>query len=320
MIKIQTKNLHQALTDKNKKLFKKVPHTDLHCHGILSAPFSALKQISPKIKLPPKYFDNIIDFNLYLRNNIAPVVRDLETVRCLIKKSFSRLIKEGVVYSEMSFDLTIPEHLGVSLEDYLAVIAEEKERVSNKLKVCLEVGFDRDISPKKLLILFKKALKNNIFGSIDLYGNEGSRSIEDFIPIYKLADKHNLKLKAHIGEFGTAQDIKETVQKLNLQVVQHGIAASQNEDVMKFLAENKIYLNICPESNLALKVVDCLSEHPIRRLFDNEVLVTVNSDDFSIFNKSVGQQLIDLYATNLFSEKEIAQIIDNGLKQPQYVN
>lgn len=309
------KALHNALIKKDKDLFKKIPHTDLHCHGITSAPFNAFKKLFSRIKLPPRHFKNLREFDLFIKNNFAPVVKDIDTVRYLIRAAFQRLVKEGVIYTEMSFDLLIPEYIGVSMEEYLEVINEEKKIVAKKLDVCIEAGIDREVNPQYLLKLFKKSLKNNVFGSIDLYGNENANPIEKFIDVFKLADRKNLKLKGHIGEFGTAQDIKKAIQKLNLDVIQHGIAAVQDKDVISLLIKKGISLNICPYSNIVLGVVKNIAEHPIRRLFDEGVSVTVNSDDFSIFNKSVGEELINLHSQKIFSEKEIIKIINNGLKQ-----
>lgn len=307
--------LHKALINEDDDLFKKIPHTDLHCHGITSAPFKAFKKLFPEIKTPPKHFKDLNDFNSFLKYNIAPLVKNLDTVRYLVRETFQRLINEGVVYTEMSFDLTVPEYIGISLAEYLEMISEEKERVAHKLKVCVEAGLDHEINPQRLLKLFKESLKNNIFGSIDLYGNGKSNSFENYIEIYRLANAHNLKLKAHVGETGTADNIKKAIQKLGLQAVQHGISAVQNKEVIKLLIKNNICLNICPISNIALGIIKDITQHPIKRLFNEGVCITVNSDDFCIFDKSVREELLDLYNNKLFSEKEIAEIINNGLKQ-----
>lgn len=311
------KTLHEALIGKDRDLFKEIPHTDLHCHSITSAPFGEFRAIFPAIKLPPKYFKNLNDFNLFLKKNIAPLIKNLDTVRLLIRAAFQRLINEGIIYTEMSFDLTIPEYIESSTEEYLEMIKEEKERASNKLKICIEAGLDREIDPQKLSKLFSKSLKNNIFGSVDLYGDENANSIESYVGIYKLADKNGLKLKAHIGEFGSADDIKKAIKKLNLQAIQHGIKALGSKEVIKLLIKRNISLNICPQSNIALRVVKNINQHPIKQLFNEGVSITVNSDDFSIFGKSVSEELIDLYKNGLFSEKEILQIINNGLNQIQ---
>src|SRR4030042_2319684 len=101
------KTLHNALIKKDKVLFKKIPHTDLHCHGITSAPFSVFKELFPGAKLPPKHFKSFKEFTLFINNNILPAVRNIDAVRCLISSTFQRLIEEGVTYTEMSFDLLI---------------------------------------------------------------------------------------------------------------------------------------------------------------------------------------------------------------------
>lgn len=82
--------------------------------------------------------------------------------------------------------------------------------------------------------------------------NSRSR-IENFKGIYRRAKKEGLRLKAHVGEWGTAKDIRTAVEELELDEVQHGIAAAGDESVIRFLAENKIRLNITPTSNVLLE-------------------------------------------------------------------
>lgn len=317
MIKDWHKTLHNALIKGNKELFRFIPHTDLHCHGITSVPFGEFIKISSKIKLPPRTFEDLADFNSFIQRNIVPLIKNLEMVRLLIRSTFQRLIKEGIVYTEMSFDLTMPEYLNISLEEFLQTIKEEKNRVSHSLSVCIEAGLDRGVNPQNLFKFLKQSLKYNIFGSIDLYGREDLNSIENYVGIYKLANSYNLKLKAHLGEFGAVSNIEKAIKKLNLQAIQHGISAAQSKEVMKLIVANNISLNICPSSNLAFGVVKNISKHPIRKLFDEGIIVTVNSDDYSMFGKSVSEELINLYKNNIFSEQEIIQLINNGLKQRQ---
>ena len=179
----------------------------------------------------------------------------------------------------------------------------------------MEAGLDREIDPDKSLVLLKQAVKSEVFGSVDLYGNELAFPIESVVPIYRLAKDYGLKRKAHVGEFGTAQDVKEAVELLDLQAVQHGIRSARDPFVMEFLRSRGVALNICPQSNLSLGIVNDIRQHPIRELLQNGLLVTINSDDFSLFGKSVGDQLIDLYSNGVCSEDDVAQIIDNGIQQ-----
>ncbi len=114
------------------------------------------------------------------------------------------------------------------------------------------------------------------FKSIDICNNERAQLIKNYKPVYKRAKASGLRLKAHVGEFGTADDVMEAVEELELHEVHHGIAASQSMQIMKWLADNKIQLNVCPTSNIMLRLVDSYVNHPIRRLYDYGVPVTIS--------------------------------------------
>jgi adenosine deaminase len=116
-----------------------------------------------------------------------------------------------------------------------------------------------------------------------------------------------------VGEFGKADDVMEAVEVLDLDEVHHGIAAAQSVSVMRWLADNNIQLNVCPTSNIVLNVVDRYANHPIRKLFDYSVPVTINTDDLLIFNQSVSQEYLNLFQSGLMSAEELNAIRENGL-------
>ena len=120
-------------------------------------------------------------------------------------------------------------------------------------------------------------------------------------------------LKAHIGEWGTAQDIVTAVNLLRLQEVQHGIAAIQDEGVIDFLVERGIRLNITPTSNILLKRVAGINTHPIGQLYRKGVNVTINSDDVLIFDSDVSKEYLRLYQSGCLTAEELNDIRKNGL-------
>jgi adenosine deaminase len=107
--------------------------------------------------------------------------------------------------------------------------------------------------------------------------------------------------------------VQRAVEELELDEVQHGIAVVQSTSVMKFLADNRIRLNICPTSNVMLERLDALAEHPIRNLYDAGVKVTVNTDDVLMFGQSVSDEFLNLYRAGLFGAAELDEIRQNGL-------
>jgi adenosine deaminase len=99
-----------------------------------------------------------------------------------------------------------------------------------------------------------------------------------------------------------------------LDEVQHGIAAADSKDIMKWLRINNIQLNVCPSSNVKLSRVKNMEQHPCRILADNGIIVTINTDDIMIFNQSISDEFFNLYKAKLFSVNELNVLRMNGLQ------
>lgn len=124
-----------------------------------------------------------------------------------------------------------------------------------------------------------------------------------------------MRLKAHVGEWGTAEDVMEAVKLLSLDEVQHGIAAVHSAEVMQFLKEKKIRLNITPTSNVMLGRVTDMAMHPIRQLYRAGIDVTINSDDILIFDSDVSKEYLRLYQSGCLEADELDDIRVNGLQE-----
>jgi adenosine deaminase len=147
--------------------------------------------------------------------------------------------------------------------------------------------------------------------TIDLYGDEFAQPIERFRPLYRMAKDSGLRVKAHVGEWGSADDVWRAVEELELDEVQHGIAAAGSPAVMQMLANNHIRLNVCPTSNVMLGRVDRLETHPIRKLYDAGVKVTVNI--VLVFGNGVSEEFLSLYQAKTFNADELEAIRCAGL-------
>ena len=101
---------------------------------------------------------------------------------------------------------------------------------------------------------------------------------------------------------------------LHLNEVQHGIAAAQDEDVIDYLIENNIRLNITPSSNVLLGRVPDMEHHPIALLYRKGVDVTIGSDDVLIFDSDVSKEYLRLYQSGCLTKEELDDIRLNGLK------
>ena len=118
----------------------------------------------------------------------------------------------------------------------------------------------------------------------------------------------------HVGESGSADDVRKAVEILGLDEVHHGIGAATSQDTMRFLADNHIQLNVCPSSNVMLGYANDFENHPIKALVENGVEVTINSDDLLIFNSSIENEYLKLYKAGTLSVNQLEEIRLRGLR------
>jgi adenosine deaminase len=190
---------------------------------------------------------------------------------------------------------------------------EIHQRVAPEIEWTPQMGLSRHCPIQYLMEWSAPFLDLDFYQTVDLYADEFAQPISVFKPVYRAAKAKGLRLRAHAGEWGTADDVWQAVEELELDEVQHGIAAADSPAVMRFLADNKIRLNVCPTSNIMLGRVESMAAHPIRKLFDAGVIVTVNTDDALMFGIGVADEYLALYRAGVFTAAELDQIRLNGL-------
>jgi len=153
----------------------------------------------------------------------------------------------------------------------------------------------------------------NWFKGIDLVNYSNVMSMDDMKAICRKAREYGLITKAHIGEYGDADDVMRYAEELELDQIQHGIAAASSPQIMNWLANNKVQLNICPTSNIFLGNTKCYETHQIRTLFDYGIPVTINTDDLLIFDSTVSGEYLKLYNAGLMTAEELNIIREVGL-------
>ena len=234
--------------------------------------------------------------------------------KLLIEATFVQAKHDGVTVLEIGEDVWgLGEFFHNDINELIYAFQEANDRIAPEIELRLQIGLSRHCPIDYLEDCLKHFWGQKDFYSIDLYGDELAQQVENFIPIYEKAAENGLVLKAHVGEWGTAQDIVTAVKALHLNEVQHGIAAIQDEDVIGFLVENNIRLNITPSSNLLLGRVPDMAHHPIAQLYRRGVNVTINSDDVLIFDSDVSKEYLRLYQSGCLTADELNDIRLSGL-------
>lgn len=305
----------KALESQDLRMLRKVPKADLHNHFYLGGNREyILERTGKNIPLLTEKLKNMDEMHRWIDQNIGDIFETAEKRALTIEATFEQAKDDGVTILEIGEDVWANgEYYHGDIDALITTFHRLHQEHAPQIDFRFQIGLSRHCPIDLLEEWIAPFLDRDCFYSIDLYSDELAQPIKNFKPIYRKAREKGLVLKAHVGEWGSADDVKEAVEELELHEVQHGIAAAASESVMNWLADHGIQLNICPTSNLMLGRVESLKNHSIRTLFDRGVRVTINSDDILVFNQSVSQEFMNLYQVGLFNAKDLNQIRNYGL-------
>ena len=307
-------NFQKALQSGDPAELAKSPKSDLHNHSLMGCRRADMEAFYGKPIQPFDYRGNgIHDVNRWIAEVYVPVFRKPGAFEAAVSATFRQARSDGVTVLEMSIDAGFGHLIGITPQKIAETLGSLHLAVAPEIDFRPELGFARHLPVRQAMAFFAPYLELDFFRAIDLYDDELSQPVGNFREVYRLARSNGMKCKAHAGEFGNAESVREAVDVLELDAVQHGIAAAGSPGVMKWLAERKIPLNVCPTSNVVLELAPSIQAHPIRTLYDHGVVVTVNSDDVILFGQSVSQEFLNLFNAGVFSADELDGIRRNGL-------
>ena len=306
----------EALYNQNLEAIRSFPKADLHNHFVLGGSREYIfNKTGYQIESITTTLKSMSEMDAWSRKYIGNRFNSPEGRKLLIEATFEQAKSDGVTVLEIGEDVWgLGEFFDNDIEKLIFSFQEANERIAPEIELRLQIGLSRHCPVDYLMDCLSHFWGHKEFYSIDLYGDELAQPIENFIPIYEKAAENGLVLKAHVGEWGTAKDIVTSIELLHLNEVQHGIAAVQDEDVMDYLIENNIRLNVTPSSNVLLGRVPDMSHHPIAKLYRKGVDVTIGSDDVLIFDSDVSKEYLRLYQSGCLTKEELDAIRVNGLK------
>ena len=300
----------QALESGDMASIRRAPKADFHRHAFFGTYLENVERwLGRTLERPVFPLAGLKEMEDYASRVLAPHISSRTAFEYTSEAALNDAREDGIRRLEMSFDIRTAGHFDDGVAEFASAIQDLEKRHERTVDLRPELGIAREnIGDSRLEERAREGIESGLFQSIDLYGNERACTLEAVTPLYRLAQSAGMKLKAHAGEFGGAERVRKTVETLGLNEVQHGIAAAESADVMRWLSRNRIRLNVCPSSNVMLGAVASLAVHPIRVLADNGVEVTVNTDDPMIFGQSVSQEYMNLFEAGVFSADELDAI------------
>ncbi|HUZ78310.1 MAG TPA: adenosine deaminase, partial [Chloroflexota bacterium] len=220
------------------------------------------------------------------------------------------LAAQNVLYAELRYSPMRPMQRGLAFDDITAAVvagAEAGMRLHPETHVELICGLTRQFGADEGLACTRQATRwvgRGIVG-LDLGGDEAGHPAELFAQAYRVARDAGLQLTAHAGEAAGPASVRTAVTTLGARRIGHGLRAMEDMGVLALLRAEDVTLEVCPTSNVRTRVVAGYAQHPLRRLHDAGVKVTLSSDDPAMFRTSISQEYAVAEREFGFSRQEL---------------
>ncbi len=158
-----------------------------------------------------------------------------------------------------------------------------------------------------------RRISDSVVG-IGLGGDERRATPELFRNVYARAADEGLRLTVHAGETAGPESIRSALRELKADRIGHGLHAIDDSELIKYLVEEQVPIEVCITSNLLTGCCAAVEQHPVRKLFDAGVLITLNTDDPDMFRTSLLREYQIAQEAFGFSESELRKLAMNSFQ------
>jgi adenosine deaminase len=305
--------------------YEKLPKIELHVHLEGAIPHTALFNLIQeyggdpsvpnvaalakrfKYKDFPQFIETWIWKNQFLRN--------YEDFTYIAESTARDLADQNICYAELFFSPSPFVRNGLTVQELIHAVRKGLSRVQ-EIDIALIADLVRDYGPEsemKTLMALNEVKDCGVVG-IGIGGSEHEYPPEPFELLYRDARNMGFRTNAHAGEASGTQSVWGAINQLRVHRIGHGTRVYEDPELMDYIAENEIPIELCPMSNIRTGVVNSIREHPIRKYFEHGLIISVNTDDPKMFNTSLADEYRLLVQNCGFSKQEICEIILLGIR------
>ncbi|WP_280670217.1 MULTISPECIES: adenosine deaminase [unclassified Kitasatospora] len=284
---------------------------ELAARNAVELPFATVEELRAAYR-----FEDLQSFlTLYYR--LMDVLRTERDFTDLADAYLARASEQGVRHAEIFFDPQAHTARGVPIgsviEGLSASLARAEERfgITTRLILC----FLRDEPAMSALATLEAAGPYlDRITAVGLDSAEVGHPPAKFTAVFERARELGLRAVAHAGEEGPASYVWEALDLLRVERIDHGIRSLEDPALVARLVAERIPLTVCPFSNVRLRCVDTLAEHPLRRMLDAGLVATVNSDDPAYFGGHVHDNLVGVARALDLTDRHLRTLARNSFE------
>jgi len=305
--------------------FKSLPKVELHLHFDCSLSYAVISRLNPSITLEdyrndfiaPAKCANLAEVLTRSSNSIA-LMQTEEQLRLATFDVLEQLQQENVYYAELRFAPLLHTTKGLSAEEVVEIVdaaaasASQATGVEARIILCTLRHFSTEQSMQTVKLVDR--FKGSRVVALDIAGDEAGYPLEPHVPAFQFAAQNGIPYTAHAGESAGAESVWETLRLLGTSRIGHGVHSIEDPALVEHLRKEHIHLELCPSSNYQTNAVDTYSGHPIAKLYDKGLSISVNSDDRTLCNINLTREYEKLHAIFGWDETHFLQCNLNAIR------
>jgi adenosine deaminase/aminodeoxyfutalosine deaminase len=245
-------------------------------------------------------------------------LRTAEDYELVTYRMMQKLHAQNVLHAEVYISAGVVQWRGQEFAPLFEGAERGRQRGERDFGVSLYWIFDavRHFGVEEAQRVVEEAIRfkdSNVVG-IGIGGDERRAGPEQFREVYAHAAGNGLRLTVHAGETAGPESIWGALRELKADRIGHGLRAIDDSELVRYLAENQVPVEVCITSNVLTGCCATVEEHPIRRLFDAGVLVTLSTDDPDMFHTTLTSEYRLAQRVFGFSEAELRELAKNTFR------
>ncbi|MCR1026939.1 adenosine deaminase [Cellulophaga baltica] len=310
-----------------KKIIQGIPKAELHLHIEGSFEPELMFKIAKRNNITLAYdsiaslkeaykFNNLQEFlDLYYIG--AQVLIHEQDFYDLTWAYLTKVHSQNVVHVEVFFDPQTHTDRGISFDVVFNGIFKALEKAKEELNISYQLimSYLRHLSEEEAFKTLESSLpyKQYIHG-VGLDSSEMGNPPSKFSKVFKASADEGYKLVAHAGEEGPSTYIWEALDLLKVVRIDHGNRCLDDEALVERLLQEKVALTLCPLSNVALKVIQKMEEHPVAKMLDKGLIATIHSDDPAYFGGYMNENYYETAKALNLNKSQLMQLAINAFE------
>jgi len=245
--------------------------------------------------------------------SVVERLRRPEDYAHITRALLARLAADNVQYAEITLSAGVVLWKGQEFAPVYNAVRQAAAESPVEVRWILDAVRHFGVEHAMQVAELAAARVNDGVAAFGIGGDESRGPAEWFGEVFRFAKKAGLRLTAHAGETMGPASVWAALE-IGAERIGHGIRALDDPALMRHLCDRQIPLEVCITSNVVMGVVESIETHPVRRLFEGGVPITLNTDDPAIFATTLSNEYALAARQFGFAEAELCAIAENGFK------